>query len=69
MATCGNCGKSLGCSCQKKKASDGKQCCSSCIKGYEASLSKSNAETETDNKNIKPIITSVDVKFHGITNG
>lgn len=37
MSTCPNCGKSLSCGCQKKKASDGKVVCANCISKYELS--------------------------------
>jgi hypothetical protein len=35
MAKCANCGKSYTCGCQKRKASDGKLVCASCITNYE----------------------------------
>jgi len=38
MAKCLNCGKSLSCGCQKKKASDGKLVCTTCIANYELKL-------------------------------
>ncbi len=38
MSTCSNCGSSLGCSCQKRTASDGRQVCVSCMQAYEAKL-------------------------------
>lgn len=38
MANCNNCGSKLGCSCKKRKASDGKSCCVNCIKNYEKQL-------------------------------
>ena len=38
MAKCANCGKTYTCGCQKRKASDGKLCCASCISNYEAQL-------------------------------
>ena len=44
MATCPNCGKALSCGCQKKKASDGKIVCATCIGKYE--LSKKNNTTQ-----------------------
>ena len=37
---CSNCKKYLGCGCQKKTASNGKQCCKFCINTYEQSLKK-----------------------------
>lgn len=38
MSTCPNCKARLTCGCQKKKASDGKQVCSTCFSKYEMSL-------------------------------
>lgn len=35
MAKCMNCGATLGCSCQKRVAKDGKSVCASCISSYE----------------------------------
>ena len=35
---CPNCNTKLSCGCQQRKASDGKQVCSSCIQSYEAKL-------------------------------
>lgn len=35
MANCLNCGRKLGCSCQRRTASDGKSVCASCITNYE----------------------------------
>ena len=35
---CSNCNASLSCSCQRRQASDGKGCCSSCISLYEKNL-------------------------------
>lgn len=37
---CSNCGAKLSCGCQKRRASDGKQCCSNCIGSYENSIQK-----------------------------
>jgi len=35
MSKCGNCKKSLGCSCKKRTASDGTSCCANCLSSYE----------------------------------
>lgn len=35
---CPNCRKKLSCGCAKRKASDGKVCCTSCVNAYEAKL-------------------------------
>ncbi len=40
MSKCTNCGKALGCSCKRRKASDGKSCCAACVKAYEAKIKK-----------------------------
>lgn len=37
---CGNCGSKLTCGCQKRTATDGKQCCQSCVGTYNQSLAK-----------------------------
>ena len=38
MSTCPNSKARITCGCQKKKASDGKQVCSTCLSKYEMSL-------------------------------
>ena len=38
MANCSNCKSKLGCSCKKRKASDGRSCCVNCVKNYEKRL-------------------------------
>ena len=38
MSTCPNCKAKLSCGCQKRKASDGKQVCSTCLSKYEQNL-------------------------------
>jgi len=35
---CPNCNAPISCGCQKRSASDGKQCCSACINAYEQKL-------------------------------
>ena len=35
---CSNCGHSLTCGCQKRRATDGTMCCQTCIALYEAKL-------------------------------
>ena len=35
---CTNCGRKLGCSCNRRTATNGKQCCSQCISQYEKSI-------------------------------
>lgn len=38
MSACSNCKITLGCSCQRRTASNGVPVCTSCIGAYEASL-------------------------------
>lgn len=45
MAACLNCKRNLSCGCQKRKASDGKSCCSNCINAYEAGLKQRKSIT------------------------
>jgi hypothetical protein len=45
--TCSNCNKKLGCSCKIRKASDGKQVCTSCITAYEEQIRKVNYKRKT----------------------
>jgi len=35
---CTHCGKQLSCGCQRRRASDGTQVCSTCVASYEAKL-------------------------------
>lgn len=42
---CANCGSNHSCGCQKRTASDGKQCCTKCLSKYEHELvAKKNAK-------------------------
>jgi hypothetical protein len=43
MSACSNCGIKIGCSCQRRTASDGTPVCSSCVNTYEEKL-KNNAQ-------------------------
>ena len=45
---CPNCKARLGCSCQKRKASDGTQVCNSCMRGYEIALLNKNATSPSN---------------------
>lgn len=38
MSACSNCNGRISCGCQRRVASNGVQCCSSCIKAYEQGL-------------------------------
>ena len=35
---CNNCGARMSCGCQKRRASDGTSCCSTCLAFYEKKL-------------------------------
>ncbi len=35
---CNNCGADIYCGCQRETASDGRSCCTNCIKQYERSI-------------------------------
>lgn len=41
-STCKHCGKRLSCGCQRRKASDGTQVCSTCVASYEAKLKQNS---------------------------
>lgn len=43
---CNNCGARLSCGCQKKRATDGTSCCSTCLPFYEKKL-KAEKELNT----------------------
>lgn len=43
MSACQNCGTNLGCSCQRRAASDGRSVCASCISEYEKKIKSINA--------------------------
>lgn len=45
---CPNCGTTLTCSCQRKIASDGTQCCSSCVAIYESKKRAKKAEAKQE---------------------
>lgn len=58
MAKCGNCGKSLSCGCQKRKASDGASVCSSCVANYEK---------RQVNKTVKPLEPNLEKDINRLT--
>jgi len=35
---CNNCGATIGCGCQKRKAKDGTSCCVKCVDAYNKKL-------------------------------
>jgi hypothetical protein len=47
MAKCPNCGTAYSCGCKKRTASDGKQCCATCISTYETSIKPKSGGTMT----------------------
>lgn len=61
MSACLNCGSSLGCSCQKRIASDGKSVCANCITAYEVNLKK---KTQTPLKPDSTTPTNVNVSYN-----
>jgi hypothetical protein len=46
-AVCSNCNATLGCSCQRRVASNGASVCANCIASYEISLSAVKPEATT----------------------
>lgn len=44
MSTCANCKSKLGCSCQKRVASDGKSCCTKCLQAYEKQINQNKTK-------------------------
>lgn len=38
MSKCANCGRTLGCLCQRRIAKDGNECCKYCITEYNQKL-------------------------------
>ena len=61
---CNNCKAPLGCSCQKKSASNGASVCANCIGTYEAGLKGLKAPvTPAQPNNSKP--TGVHVLYNG----
>lgn len=58
MAKCGNCGRTLSCGCQKRKASNGASVCANCISSYE--------QTQTDNI-IKPLEANLEKEVNKLT--
>lgn len=58
-----NCGTSMGCSCQRRVASDGKSCCSSCISAYEVNLKNKITVTPNPTKPNSTAPTNVNVFY------
>jgi hypothetical protein len=49
MARCPNCSAKLGCSCKLRKATDGKQCCVSCVTQRNKVLKQSAPKSTSTN--------------------
>lgn len=65
MAKCGNCQAKLSCGCQRRTASDGKSCCSKCVKLYEHNLKNKSTPAPVPPKstNLAGKINSVTFKW------
>lgn len=48
MSACLNCGVSMGCSCQRRVASDGKSVCGSCVTAYEKKIKDTSVQKPTN---------------------
>lgn len=46
-AICPNCKASLGCSCQRRQASNGASVCSVCLSTYESTLNATKVQAQT----------------------
>ena len=56
MSICNNCKSRLSCGCQKRSAKDGKDCCHSCVHGYNATIQiKQQANINTTPSNITTV--------------
>lgn len=58
MRTCPNCGTTITCGCQDRVASNGKQCCQSCISFYEQQLSAAKQAILTNTQTLDENFTS-----------
>ena len=59
MANCPNCRVKIGCSCKLRKATDGKQCCVSCVTQYNKVLKQKAPKNATNNT---PVLISATAK-------
>lgn len=48
MSMCPNCGTSMGCSCQRRVASNGAAVCANCITAYEQSIKTQPQQVTTE---------------------
>ena len=53
MEKCTNCQRSLSCSCQKRVATNGMQCCAACLQEYEKRV-RDEKRLQEEIKNRKP---------------
>ena len=54
----------MGCSCQRRTASDGKSVCSSCVINYEEQLKNKSSNTEEvkdEYNNLKKFTNTIDI--------
>lgn len=63
MSSCQNCGTKMGCSCQRRVATDGKSCCSTCISAYEVNLKNKNIALTQPKPNNSTAPTNVNVFY------
>lgn len=65
MSACSNCGIKLGCSCQRRTASDGQSVCSSCVIAYEEKLKNGSSNIEEtvndDYKDLRKFTNTLDI--------
>lgn len=55
---CSNCGAKLSCGCQKRVATDGKTCCTSCVGNYNNSLKRAPQQGASMAPNINIVTVS-----------
>lgn len=54
MSTCPNCGKKLGCGCERRLAINGKRCCKSCVNIENAKIQKIQTSHPIPSPNAPP---------------
>jgi hypothetical protein len=59
MAVCNNCGKKLGCGCQKRTSPKGTSCCASCVTSVIQKESEAKDVKQTVNPNGVVVTTYV----------
>jgi hypothetical protein len=58
---CPNCGAKLGCGCQKRTATDGKQCCTNCLASYNKTIKPAPTQ-QPGNNNLAPQVNNVTIR-------